>query len=122
MASKDSPSSEIARLIADKIGIPIPMAEDVYFTVVKAMINIIDRDQRLLLFGFGTFEIDYSYPKTVKNKRAKTARLTPPKVTISFSPGHELRDVLTVRQATVDMDIDSMNMSSTHSSRASIRP
>ncbi|NBV95654.1 MAG: hypothetical protein EBR90_02540 [Actinobacteria bacterium] len=82
MASKTSPSSEIARLISNKTGIPIPMAEDIYFTVVNAMIDIIDRDQRLWLFGFGTFEIDYSYPKTVKNKRAKTARLTPPKVTI----------------------------------------
>ena len=85
---------ELVRILSEKTGFSRRKAQETVDALMEALIEGISRDGRLVLAGFGTFEVvERKGRRGVNPRTAKTIEI-PPKKVVKFKSGKHLRDAV----------------------------
>ena len=85
---------ELVRILSDKTGISRRKAQEAVDALMEAIIEGISRDGRVVLAGFGTFEVvERRGRKGVNPKTGQTIEIPPRKV-VKFKSGKHLKEAV----------------------------
>lgn len=85
---------DLIRTLSEKAGISRKQAQEFIEAFVESMIEGIKRDGRVLLVGFGTFEVVERKGRKGVNPRTGEKIEIPPKKVVKFRSGKLLREAV----------------------------
>ncbi len=85
---------DLVRTLSEKAGISRKQAQEFIEAFVESMIEGIKRDGRVLLVGFGTFEVVERKGRKGVNPRTGEKIEIPPKKVVKFRSGKLLREAV----------------------------
>ncbi len=84
--------SELIERVAERIDVPKNRAEAIVNAVFDSMKEALLADERIELRGFGSFSIRNYQARTGRNPRTGDTVEVPPKKSVHFKVGKELKD------------------------------
>jgi nucleoid DNA-binding protein len=82
---------DLARAIAERVGLPQAQARDVVQRVFAAVIEALVQDGRVELRNFGVFRVKRRRPRRARNPRTGEALTAPGRMAVTFRPGREMQ-------------------------------
>ena len=82
---------DIARKIADELGLQQQLVRQVVQMVFDAITETLATEGRIELRNFGVFEVQKRKPRTARNPRTGERVAVPERVTVKFWAGQEMR-------------------------------
>ncbi len=83
---------DIARRIADRVGIPQSLAQEAVQGVLDDIVDTLVREGRIELRNFGVFEVKQRKARKARNPRTGDKVEVPPKFVVTFKPGKEMEE------------------------------
>jgi nucleoid DNA-binding protein len=81
---------DMARAIADGMGIPQTKAKEVVRRVFDGITEALVQEGRIELRNFGVFEVKRRKPRTARNPRTGEEVMVPGRLAVTFKPGREM--------------------------------
>ena len=81
---------EMAKAIADELGITTELSKAVIQRTFVAIIETLETDGRIELRNFGVFEVKKRKPRKARNPRTGEVVRVPTRRVVSFKPGREM--------------------------------
>lgn len=85
---------ELVRILSDRTGISRRKAQEAVDALMEAIIEGISRDGRVVLAGFGTFEVVERKGRKGVNPRTGQAIDIPPRKVVKFKSGKHLKEAV----------------------------
>ena len=83
---------EMARAIAEEVGIHQTQAQEVVQRVFDRITETLVREGRLELRNFGVFEVKKRKPRKARNPRTGEKVMVPARMVVTFKPGREMEE------------------------------
>jgi nucleoid DNA-binding protein len=81
---------DLARAIAERVGVPQAQARDVVQRVLAAVIEALVQEGRIELRNFGVFAVKRRRPRRARNPRTGATLIAPEKRVVTFQPGRTM--------------------------------
>lgn len=94
--------NQLIRVLAKRTGFKQYQVRSVYNTFVALLLEQMEKNERLVLKGFGTFNPIVQTTRPVRNPRTGEEMMLIPRTTIKFRPGDDL--VRSLNGAEVEAD------------------
>lgn len=86
--------TELVALVADKADVTQAMAEKVVNSFVAVVTDTLAKDEKVVVTGFGTFEVRNRVARRGKNPRTGEEIVVPAQKTPAFKAGKLLKDAV----------------------------
>ena len=86
--------TELVALVADKAEVTQAMAEKVVNSFVDVVTETLSKDEKVVVTGFGTFEVRNRVARRGKNPRTGEEIVVPAQKTPAFKAGKLLKDAV----------------------------
>ncbi|ABX81485.1 HU family DNA-binding protein [Acholeplasma laidlawii] len=86
--------TELVALVADKAEVTQAMAEKVVNSFVDVVTETLSKDEKVVVTGFGTFEVRNRVARRGKNPRTGEEIIVPAQKTPAFKAGKLLKDAV----------------------------
>ena len=85
---------EFIAALAKRTSLSQRQTSDILESTVSIVTEILEKGDSIAIQGFGTFETKKKNERISTNPRTKQRFLIPPKIAVSFRPGHTLKENL----------------------------
>ncbi|MFA7417153.1 MAG: HU family DNA-binding protein [Acholeplasma sp.] len=86
--------TELVALVADQADVTQAMAEKVVNTFVDVVTKTLSNEEKVVVTGFGTFEVRHRVARRGKNPRTGEEIIVPAQKTPAFKAGKLLKDAV----------------------------
>ncbi len=86
--------SDLANIVAQKLGLSTSSCEDIVNQVLESAINLVERGNALHIKNFGSFEIFTKKSRPGRNISKNTSVVIPEKKVMRFSASRTLRNTI----------------------------
>ena len=83
---------DIARTIADQLGLTQIQASQIVHKLFDAIVNTLVEEGRVELRNFGVFEVRWRKARKARNPRTGEPVMVPKRCTVAFKPGQTLEE------------------------------